>query len=104
MKYEIRYFFDPGSGVCLWARNAAACEKFGYPIDHWNLDLSENTKRWLQHLIAWFDTELDWERPPETRWSEEDRNRFRQAAIKGIELLRAELPLPQWEFFDETNI
>jgi hypothetical protein len=52
MKYEIRYFFDPGSGVCLWAKNAAAREKFGYPIDHRNLGLSENTKSWLQHLIT----------------------------------------------------
>ena len=104
MRYEIRYFFDPGSGVCLWAKNAAAREKFGYAIDHWNLELSENTKRWLQHLITWFDTSIDWESPPDGRWSEEDELRFRQAAVKGIELLRAELRPPQWEFFEEIKI
>jgi hypothetical protein len=104
MTYEIRYFFDPGSGICLWAKNAAAREKLGYPIDHRNLDLSENTKRWLEHLVAWFDTSLDWESPPGPPWPEEERARFRQAARKGIELLRAELPSPQWEFFDEIKI
>jgi hypothetical protein len=102
MKFEIRYFFDLGSGVCLWAKNAEARERFGYPIDHWKLGISENTKRWLQYLISWFDTSLNWESPPETRWSEDDQRQFMQAATKGLEMRRAELRLPDWEFLDEV--
>ena len=41
MTYLIRFSFDPGSGVCLWAKNEAAREKFGYPIEHWELPLRE---------------------------------------------------------------
>lgn len=104
MIYEIRYFFDPGCGICLWAKNEAAREKYGYPIDHWKLPLSENTRRWLQYLIAWFDTSMDWESPSDTDdyWTVEELERFKQAAMKGFKLLREELPSPQYEFINET--
>lgn len=36
MAFALRCFFDPGSGICLWANNDEARERFGYPIDHWN--------------------------------------------------------------------
>jgi len=105
MTYQLRFFFDPGSGVCLWAKNDAAREKFGYPVEHWELPLSENTKRWLQHLVAWFDTSIDWDAPSDSDdyWSEEELQRFKVAARKGFELLRQELHMPQYEFFDETS-
>lgn len=106
MTYEIRYFFDLGSGVCLWAKNEDAREKFGYPIEHWELPLSENTNRWIQYLISWFDTSFDWSSPADSDnyWSEEELQRFNQAAKKGLELLRQELPSPQYEFIDETSM
>jgi hypothetical protein len=103
MSFEIRYFFDPGSGACLWSKNAAARERFGIPIDHRNLEMSEHAKRWLDHLIAWFDTSLNWEAPPEMRWSDEEWKRFREAASAGLQMLRAELPPPEWEFVDEVR-
>ncbi|HEV2461879.1 MAG TPA: hypothetical protein VGS80_26275, partial [Ktedonobacterales bacterium] len=31
--YRIRFFFDYGSGICLWAGNALTRERFGYPIE-----------------------------------------------------------------------
>jgi hypothetical protein len=105
MTYQLRFFFDPGSGVCLWAKNDTAREKFGYPVEHWELPLSENTKRWLQHLVAWFDTSIDWSAPSDSDdyWSEEELQRFKVAARKGFELLRQELHEPQYEFFDERS-
>lgn len=105
MTYLIRFSFDPGSGVCLWAKNEAAREKFGYPIEHWELPLSENTKRWLQHLVAWFDTSLDWDAPSDSdnQWSQEELEKFRLAAKKGIELLRQELPSTQYEFIEGSH-
>lgn len=104
MKYVIRYFFDAGSGVCLWAGNDAARAQFGYAIEPGALPLSENTQRRLQHLIAWFDTSLDWDALPESAWSADERERFEIAAQKGFELLRQELAAPQYELTDETGI
>lgn len=88
--YELRFMFDPGSGVCLWAANDKARERYGYPIDHWQLPLPENTRRWLSYLIAWYDTSIDWAYPSDSDdvWSIEESNRFREAADKGIALVR----------------
>lgn len=30
--YRLRYFFDFGSGICLWAANDAARDDFDYPV------------------------------------------------------------------------
>ena len=106
MTYEFRYSFDAGSGVCLWAKNDAAKERFGYAVAHWELPLSENTKKWLEYLVAWFDTSLDWQSPADVRgrWSDEELQRFTQAVGKGLEFLRSELPSSQYVFVDEANI
>jgi hypothetical protein len=104
MAYEIRLAFDAGSGTCLWAKNEAAREKYGYPINHWELPLSENTKRYLQHLVAWFDTSLNWEAPSDSDnyWTDEELNRFKQAVHEGHQLLCQELPPPQFVFVNEA--
>lgn len=93
MAYELRYFFDPGSGICLWSANQEARERFGYPVDHWALDLSENTRRWLSYLIALFDTSIDWSSPSDSddQWSVEEVARFREASGRGLALVREEL-------------
>lgn len=105
MTYRVRYFFDPGSGTCLWAANEAARERFGYAIEHQELPLSKNTKLWLEYLVAWFDTSIDWDDPgnSDKHWSEKEVKRFNQAAKQGIELLRHELTSLQYDFIDETN-
>jgi hypothetical protein len=91
--YELRFFFDPGSGICLWSANQEARERFGYPVDHWKLDLSENTKRWLTYLIAWFDTSIDWSSPSDSddQWSAEEVAQFRKASERGLAFIREEL-------------
>lgn len=104
MSYVLRYFFDPGSGVCLWAENDEAKEKFGYPVEHWELPLSENAKRFLQHLVAWFDTSIDWSAPGDTDeyWSAEELASFKAASAKGLLMLKDELSVQGYEFIDET--
>jgi hypothetical protein len=104
MSYVIRYLFDPGSGACLWAANEEAKSRFGYPIAHWELPLSENTKRFLQHLVAWFDTSIDWSSPGDADdyWTAEELDRFKASAANGLQLLRQELPSAQYEFIDAT--
>lgn len=54
MPHTFRFFFDAGSGVCLWAADEGTKQRYGYPVEHWDLPLSENTKRWLTYLIAWY--------------------------------------------------
>ena len=93
MKYQIKYQFDPGSGICLWSNNEASRLRYGYPINHWELNISENTKRYLQYLITWFDTSIDWSAPSDfdDYWSRDELDRFRLAAKKGLDMLRLEL-------------
>lgn len=90
---ELRLFFDAGAGVCLWAGNGAARERFGYAVAHGDLPLSVNTKRWLDHLVAWFDTSLDWDNAPAqgAYWTAEEAARFRVAASAGLAMVRREL-------------
>ena len=79
--YKFRYFFSAGSGVCLWSDNDAAREKFDYPVNFSKLTLSENLQRKALYIMAWYDTSLDWDYPPDpSPWSEEEKTRFNLAA------------------------
>lgn len=40
-KYRLRFFFDTGSGVCLWTANDAAREIYDYPVSMEALPVSE---------------------------------------------------------------
>ena len=53
---HLKYFFDVGSGVCLWAGDSKTEEILGYAIELEKIDISENTRKWLTYLIHWFDT------------------------------------------------
>lgn len=104
MSHVFRYFFNPGSGVCLWAESAEAKERFGYTVEHWELPLSEKSKRFLQHLIAWFDTSIDWSSPGDSDdyLSIEESTRFKAASARGFRMLKGELSVHGYEFIDET--
>jgi hypothetical protein len=104
MVYELRLSFDAGSGICLWAVNESARSQFGYPVDHWKLPVSDNTKRWFQHLVSWFDTSLDWSAPGDTdsRWSEEELQQFQRAVQQGLSMLRQELSATQFHVHAAT--
>ena len=103
--YELRFFFDAGSGICLWAKNSAARNRFGYPVDLGELPLSENTRRWLQYLIGWFDTSLNWDSPGDVRphWTEEETQRFKKATQSGYEMLCNELPISEYAVANEAG-
>lgn len=104
MGYRLRYFFDPGSGVCLWAANDSTRDHFGYAVNCRDLPLSNTLSARLQHLIKWFDTSLDWDDPGgPSRWSPDEHDQFRRAARDGLEQLRAELPPVHYEIIDETD-
>lgn len=99
--YQFRYFFDHGSGICLWAANDATREKYSYAIDHWELPISENTKRKIDYLIAWHATGLDWSYPPDpSPWPEEEFERFKRETAAFLSVLRKELG-DEFEIVDE---
>jgi hypothetical protein len=102
-KYRLRYYFDAGAGVCLWAANDAARERFGYPIDAKELPLPENTWRRVLHLCYWYDTCIDWAYPPDpSPWDAAERDRFCADAQKSLAILREQLR-PEFEIVDDSR-
>ncbi len=90
--YRLRYFFDAGSGVCLWSDNDAARERYGIAITPAQLPLSKATRQEVNQLVAWYDTSLNWDDPAgPTSWSLEERESFNRAAGVLLTQLRAEL-------------
>lgn len=76
-KYEMKFSFDWGSGVCLWSTNNAARNKYGYPVETSQLPISEELKKDLEHLISWHDKALDWNEPQNNLlWTDEQIKEF----------------------------
>lgn len=101
--YRLRFFFDPGSGICLWAANDATRDKWDYPVDAELLPLPENTWRFARHLCCWYDTSIDWTYPPDpSPWEDSERDRFNVAAQRFLEVLRNQLG-PDFEVVDESG-
>ncbi|WP_206664056.1 hypothetical protein [Thermomonospora catenispora] len=96
-----RFFFDAGSGGILWGATPEDSEEWGYPIDLSLLPISQSLRAELEHLVAWYDTSLNRDYPPDPGpWGEEERARFDEAVRRALERLRAELG-PSWEIRDE---
>ena len=101
--YRLRFFFDPGSAICLWSGNDAARDRFGYPVDARSLSLSENTWRRVAYVCSWYDTSIDWHCPPDqSPWNEAERERFNCEAQQLLALLREQLG-PEFEILDESG-
>jgi hypothetical protein len=62
-RFVLRFFFDAGSGICLWAANDAARERWDYPVSTDDLPLGEETRAELETLIARYDSCVDWNDP-----------------------------------------
>ncbi len=102
-KYRLRYFFDPGGGICLWAANEPAKERFGYGIDASKLHLPENMWRRVLHLCCWYDTSIDWNYPPDpSPWDATEWKRFNDDAQKLLTMLQEQLG-PEFEIVDESR-
>lgn len=104
MIYKLRYFFDFGSGVCLWSGNDTAHVHFdSYPITSDNLPISYTLQKRIEFLVSWYDTFLDWDNVPNSsRWSNQENNQFRVAAQELLHLLREELGT-NFEVIDESG-
>lgn len=79
--YQLRYFFDCGSGICLWADSPETRERFGYPIDFDDLDLPPDLHARGEDLLRRFDTSLDWADPAgPSPWSDVECREFHDDA------------------------
>jgi hypothetical protein len=101
--YRLRYFFDTGSGICLWGANDATRERFDYPIELRSLPLPETIRRRGYFVLAWQDTFMDWEQSPEpSRWWPREEAAFNTAAQELLALFREHLG-PDFEIVDESR-
>lgn len=86
--YRLRFFFDAGSGVCLWAANDAARSRFGYAVDAEQLPIPAPLAERLASLIAEYDRSIDWSHPPgPSPWDAQQKTQFQRDAMRAVELL-----------------
>ena len=101
--YRLRFFFDTGSGICLWSANDAARERFDYPIELSALPLPETIRRRGSFVLAWYDTFMDWELAPEpSQWWPREEAAFNAAVQELLALFRQYLG-PDFEIVDESH-
>ena len=102
-RLRLRFFFDAGSGTCLWAGNDAARERFDYAVDPDELPLPAHTREYLQALLRRYDESFDPDYPPgPPLWSEEESAQFTRDAAELLDALRTGLG-PDFELVDETT-
>jgi hypothetical protein len=98
-----RFFFDAGSGRVLWAAFDADDSRLGYPVDHDRLPISQSLKDELARLIAWYDTSMNWDYPPDPGpWREPECVAFNQSVNIAVAQLRRELG-PDWVISNEAE-
>jgi hypothetical protein len=97
--YRLRFFFDTGSGVCLWSANEAARERYDYPVEPRALPLQEDTVCDMERVIAWYDEWMDWNNAPQPN-SSWDEAAFTEAARRLLDRLQQELG-PDYEVVDD---
>jgi hypothetical protein len=90
--YLLRYFFDPGSGTCLWSANDAAQERYDYPVWIDRLPVPQETRDRVMAIVDWYDRGLDWNDPAgPSPWDRAEEMRFAAAAQELLAVLRREL-------------
>ncbi|NNF59382.1 MAG: hypothetical protein HKN04_14195 [Rhodothermaceae bacterium] len=104
MSYRLRFFFDPGSGVCFWTASDAIYKRFGYPVELSELPLSATTRRAGEHLIGRFNTSLNWADPSSSSPAgESDTALFDEDASAWLAIAKGELG-PDYEVIDEHSV
>lgn len=60
---RLRFSFDAGAGVCLWALDAEAKARFGYPVEAAMLDIPEDLRAEIERLVTDYDDTFPWDDP-----------------------------------------
>ncbi len=79
--YAFRFFFEWGnSGECLWPDNLAARERFGFAPSIEDFPVSEELKANVHRVGEWYQTNLNWDYPPDPGpWRQDECDRFNRA-------------------------
>jgi hypothetical protein len=102
--YCASWYFDFGSGTCLWSANDRARDEFDYLIDPDDLPVPAPIRTMLNDLCAVYDTALNWASPSEPGpWTAADWSAFGTQAKAALETLRRELG-PEWEITDDSAL
>ena len=89
---RLRFFFDSGSGICLWAGDAFTEDRYGLAVEACALPLPPDLVTETERLIALWDTSLDWDDPGgPSPWTVNEDQGFRAQADALLERLRAAL-------------
>lgn len=96
----LRLFFDAGSGVLLWAQDAEAKARFGYPVEADMLDAPPDLRAEIEQLVRDYDDTFDWNNPASgdpvapgrTVFGYEDNPPFKDRVRALLPKLRAALP------------
>ena len=72
----LRFFFDAGSGICLWAYDAEAKARFGYPVESEMLDIPAELRAQIEQLVTDYDDTFPWDDPGSGNVVEPDRTMF----------------------------
>ena len=97
--FRARFFFDAGSGCCLWGADDATKEEHDYPIDHHELGLPTALAAALDDLVARWDTVIDWDDPGgPSPWTHADHVSFDATVDAVLTALRP--ALPDWDVVD----
>jgi len=73
---RLRFFFDAGSGVCLWAQDADAKARFGYPVEAEALDIPAELRDEIDQLVKDYDDTFPWDDPASGEPAAPDRTMF----------------------------
>ena len=96
--YQLRFFFDNVSGICLWGGNSATVDRYGYTVELADLPLPEDVVEAGESIV------LRWTAfAGMNHWPKGDnRKKFRQGAQRFLELLRQHLS-DDFEVLDESR-
>lgn len=64
---RLRFSFDAGSGVCLWAMDAEAKVRFGYPVEAAMLDVPQQLRDAIEQMVTDYDDTFPWDDPASGR-------------------------------------
>jgi hypothetical protein len=91
-RFKLRFFFDGGSGTCLWSGNDLAQQTWGYAVNHQKLPLNERTIIRLNEIIRWYDEGFDWDNPADPcKWERGECEKFTSTACELLATVREEL-------------
>lgn len=90
-RYSLRFWFEHG-GTCIWAKNEAAKQKYGYAITNSSLPISKILIEQLNALEDEYHSYLDWEEPRNpSPWSQKQKDDFIKRANNVFKQLCFEL-------------